>query len=72
MHILNNYPNSVYSQQIENFEKVEGFSSFGVIRSQQLTLLQYSAKERGFVPQFPQMLWGQFWGQLKEYIYVTY
>ena len=63
MHILNNHPNSVYSEQLENFEKIEGLSTFALINPQPLSLLQYPAKELGFIPQFPRVTWGQFWGQ---------
>ena len=48
MHILNNYSNSVYPEQLENFEKIEGFSTFVLIKPQPLSLLQYSAKEQEF------------------------
>jgi hypothetical protein len=65
MLILNNYPNSVYSQQIENFEKVEVLSTFAPIKTP-TPYLCYNTLQRNlrFIPQFPQMLWGQIWGQV--------
>jgi hypothetical protein len=64
MHILNNYPNSVYSQQIENFEEVEVLSTFAPIKTP-TPYLCYNIHQGTCVlfPNFPKCYGGKFGGR---------
>ena len=63
MHILNNYSNSVYRIQLENFEKIEGLSSFRLTKPQPLSLLQYHQGTLVLFPNFPKSYGGNFGGK---------